>query len=82
SGRELSLPGKISLSLFPDIALEFGPAMLGNAAGFGSEPMLQLERVRLGVKLRPLFAKRVEVSRAEVTRPAIRLQVDKDGRDN
>jgi AsmA protein len=82
TGRELLLPGKISLSLFPDIALEFGPAMLGNAAGFGADPMLQLERVRLGVKLRPLFSKRVEVSSAEIIRPVIRLQVDKGGHDN
>ena len=82
TGRELSLPGKISLSVFPDIALQFGPAMLGNAAGFGSEPMLRVERVRLGVKLRPLFARRVEISSVEVIRPDIRLQVDRSGRDN
>jgi AsmA protein len=82
TGRELALPGKISLSLFPDIALSFGPATLGNASGFGTEPMLQLERVRLGVKLRPLFSKRVEVSSVEIARPVVRLQVDKSGRDN
>ena len=82
TGRELSLPGKISLSLFPDIALQFGPAVLGNAAGFGSEPMLQVERVRLGVKLRPLLAKRVEIASVEIVRPDIRLQVDRSGRDN
>ena len=82
TGRELALPGKISLSLLPDIALQFGPATLGNANGFGSEPMLQLERVRLGVRLRPLFSKRVEVSSVEIDHPVVRLQVDKSGRDN
>jgi len=82
TGRELSLPGKISLSVFPDIALEFGPALLGNAPGFGAEPMLQLQRVRLSVRLRPLFAKRLEVSGVEIIRPEILLQVDKTGRDN
>lgn len=82
TGRELALPGKISLSVFPDIALAFGPATLGNASGFGAEPTLQLEHVRLGVKLRPLFSKRVEVSTVEVTHPVVRLQVDKAGRDN
>lgn len=81
-GRELSLPGRISLSFYPDIALQFGPAMLGNAPGFGSEPMLQIEGVRLGLKLWPLFSKRVEVTGATISRPVVRLQVDAAGRDN
>jgi AsmA protein len=34
TGRELALPGKITLSVFPWIALELGPASRGNAPGF------------------------------------------------
>jgi AsmA protein len=82
TGRELELPGKLSLALFPNIALEFGPATLGNAPGFGAEPMLTVERVRLGVKLLPLLHKRVEVDTAEFTRPDLRLTVNAQGGDN
>jgi AsmA protein len=82
TGRELQLPGDIHLSVFPNIALSFGPATLGNARGFGGEPMLSIDKVRLGVKLMPLLARRVEVTTAELTRPQLKLQVDKGGRDN
>ena len=82
TGRELQLPGDIHLSVFPNIALSFGPATLGNARGFGGEPMLSIDKVRLGVKLMPLLARRVEVSTAELMRPRLKLQVDKTGRDN
>jgi AsmA protein len=82
TGRELALPGALKLSLFPSIALEFGPASLGNAAGFGNQPMVSVERVKLGVRLSPLLHKRVEVESVEVTRPVVALAVDAQGRDN
>src|SRR5258706_7029271 len=82
TGRELQLQGDIHLSVFPNIALSFGPATLGNASGFGAQPMVAIEKVRLGVKLGPLLARRVEVTTAELTQPVLRLQVDKAGRDN
>jgi AsmA protein len=82
TGRELQLQGDIHLSLFPNIALQFGPATLGNASGFGAQPMLSIEKVRLGIRLRPLLARRVEVTTAELTRPELQLQVNKTGGDN
>jgi AsmA protein len=82
TGRELQLQGDIHLSLLPNIALQFGPATLGNANGFGAQPMLSIEKVRLGIKLRPLLARRVEVATAELTRPELLLQVNATGGDN
>ncbi len=82
TGRELQLQGDIHLSLLPNIALQFGPATLGNADGFGAQPMLSIEKARLGVKLRPLLSRRIEVTTAELTQPVLRLQVNKAGRDN
>jgi AsmA protein len=82
TGRQLELPGKLSLAVFPRIALEFGPATLGNAPGFGAEPMLAVERVRLGLRLMPLLHRRIEVDTAEFTRPALHLAVDAHGHDN
>jgi AsmA protein len=82
TGRALQLQGDIKLSVWPNIALEFGPATLGNAAGFGAEPMLSVQRVRLGVKLTPLLHKRVEVAAAELRTPVVRLMVNESGADN
>lgn len=36
TGRDLSLKGAIKLSVFPWVALELGPASLGNPPGFGA----------------------------------------------
>jgi AsmA protein len=44
--------------------------------------MLSVEKVRLGVKLRPLLARRIEIVTAELTRPQLLLAVNRDGRDN
>jgi AsmA protein len=82
TGHALQLQGDIRFSVWPRIALEFGPATLGNAPGFGAEPLLSVERVRLGVKLAPLLHKRVEVDRAELLSPVVRLMVSESGADN
>jgi AsmA protein len=42
TGRELKLDGDIKLSVFPWIALELGPATLGNPPGFGDQPFRRL----------------------------------------
>ena len=55
TGRTLSLPGKLKLSVFPWVAVETGEASLGNPEGFGDEPFLTLKRASLSVKLMPLL---------------------------
>ena len=82
TGRELSLPGELKLSLYPWIAVELGPASLGNAPGFGAQPMLEIAHARLGVKLMPLLSRRVEIGSIELDAPVVRLSVDAQGRDN
>ena len=44
TGRELTLSGDLKLSVFPWIALESGPASLGDAPGFGPEPFVSIQR--------------------------------------
>ncbi|HLJ21346.1 MAG TPA: AsmA family protein, partial [Stellaceae bacterium] len=50
TGRQLELPGDIKLSIFPWIALELGPARLGNPPGFGTEPFAELQHAALRVR--------------------------------
>ena len=55
TGRELQLPGDIKLSVFPWVALEVGPARLGNPPGFGDEPFVAFAHATVRVKLLPLL---------------------------
>jgi AsmA protein len=82
TGRELALPGKLSLAIFPWIAIETGEASLGNPAGFGSEPFLTLKRAKLSVKLMPLLKKQLEIGRIEVDGLDLRLVQDANGKGN
>src|SRR5690606_27631621 len=82
TGRELSLPGELKLSLFPWIAIETGEAALGNPPGFGDEPFLTLRRAKLSVKLLPLLRRQLEVGRIEIDGLDLRLRQDATGKGN
>jgi AsmA protein len=82
TGRSLSLPGKLKLSVFPWISLQTGEASLGNPAGFGDEPFLTLKRASLSVKLLPLLHKQLEVGRIEIDGLDLRLKQNAAGKGN
>lgn len=82
TGRELVLKGDIKLSVFPWIALELGPASLGNPPGFGEEPFLAFNHAAVRVKLLPLLAKRLEIARVELDGLDLRLRKNAQGTGN
>jgi len=82
TGRTLSLPGELKLSLFPWLAVQTGKASLGNPAGFGDQPFLTLQRASLRVKLLPLLRKQLEVGRIEIDGLDLRLKQDAAGKGN
>ena len=82
TGRELTLSGDLKLSVFPWIALESGPASLGDAAGFGPEPFVSIRDARVGVRLLPLLSGKVEVGNVRLDGARIRLITDENGRNN
>ncbi|HSG65084.1 MAG TPA: AsmA family protein, partial [Gammaproteobacteria bacterium] len=82
TGRQLTLEGDLSLSVFPWIAIELGRASLGDAPGFGDEPFVAIERARLGVRLIPLLSGRVEVGDLLLDQPRLKLVTDARGRNN
>jgi AsmA protein len=82
TGRELKLSGDIKLSVFPWVALELGPASLGNPPGFGDEPFLSLGHASIRVKLLPLLRKRLEVGRIEIDGLDLRLRKNAEGKGN
>lgn len=83
TGRELDIQGDISLTLFPWLAVQIGPASLGNAEGFSNERFLAFDNASLSVKLMPLiFRQRVEVGTAELDGLRVNLEVAANGSTN
>jgi len=82
TGRDLTLKGDIKLAVFPWIALELGPASLGNPEGFGTEPFLSLQKAALRVKLLPLLHRELQVGRIEIEGLDLRLKKNAAGKGN
>jgi AsmA protein len=82
TGRELALPGDVRLSVFPWVALELGPASLGNPPGFSAEPFAAVEHAALRVKLLPLLRRQMQIGRIEIEGLDLRLQRNAAGKGN
>lgn len=81
-GRTLSLDGELKLSVFPWLALQSGPASLGDAPGFGEEPFISIQEARISAKLLPLLRGRFEIGALRLAGARIRLITDAQGRNN
>jgi AsmA protein len=66
TGRSLQIGGRMSLRLFPWLAISISDVQLGNPPDYGSEPFLRIRRASVGVRLLPLLRRRLEVSRIAV----------------
>jgi AsmA protein len=82
TGRELLLPGDIKLAVFPWVALELGPASLGNPPGFSAAPFAAVKHAAIRVKLLPLLRKQLQIGRVEVDGLDLRLYKNPQGKGN
>ncbi len=82
TGRELSIPGEIELSVFPWLGVQLGEVSLGNAAGFGDQPMARIKQMDVRVKLLPLFKKEVQIAHVTLDGLALDLQRNTKGQTN
>lgn len=82
TGRELTIAGNLDFSVFPWLAVEVEDLSLGNAEGFGEQPMAKIGSARLGVALMPLFNKRVSIDQVTLDGLVLELAVDAQGRGN
>lgn len=55
TGRSFAITGNIGLSYYPWLGLEAEGITLGNAKGFGKEPMVHMDKVALRIKTLPLL---------------------------
>ncbi len=83
TGRELTIEGDISLDFFPWLAVEVGSSTLGNAEGFGEEPMARFDRASLSVRLLPAIIKQdIVVGGVDIEGLQLNLAVDRAGNSN
>ena len=77
-GREVTL-GSLRVDLWRGIGAEARGIQIAQAPGFGSEPFLTADALRVRVQLLPLFRGQVKVSTAVLEHPRIRLLHARDG---
>jgi AsmA protein len=82
TGRDFKLTGDLKLSVFPWLAVQVGPAALGNAPGYGDTPMVAINGAKLGVRLMPLLHSKVEIDAVELDAPRFVLIKNADGGNN
>ncbi|MFI5340895.1 MAG: AsmA family protein [Candidatus Methylomirabilales bacterium] len=77
-GREVTL-GSLRVDLWRGIGAEARGIQIAQAPGFGSEPFLTADALRVRVQLLPLLRGQVKVSTAVLEHPRIRLLHARDG---
>ena len=83
TGRDLTIEGDLSLSIFPWLAIEVGRTELGNAAGFSDEPFMRFEEASLSVRMLPLIlSQETTVGTASIEGLVVNLEVAADGTTN
>lgn len=80
-GREVTL-GALRVSLWRGVGAEARGIRVGQASGFGTEPLLSAEALRVRVELLPLLRGQVKVASAVLERPHVRLVRGGGGRWN
>jgi AsmA protein len=78
-GREVTL-GALRFSLWQGIGAEATGVQVAQAPGFGAEPFLTAEAMRVRLQFLPLLQGQVKVASAVLERPRIRMMRAQDGR--
>ena len=82
TGRELSIPGNIKLSIFPWLGAAIGPMSLSNAPGFGNTPFASINETDVHVKFWPLLRGKIEVGKVKLGGLNLDLERDASGQNN
>ena len=81
--RAVSL-NSIDLSIFPTLAIEVDGLTVSNriGQGFSKDPMLQLDKLLLDVRLIELLKGNLEISTVTLEHPRLLVEVNKEGESN
>ncbi len=82
TGRDLSITGDVSPSLYPVLGATVTQATLSNADWASDENLFSVGEATLGVRVMPLLSGRIEIEEIRLTDAAIALEVSADGEPN
>ncbi|MBT5032655.1 MAG: AsmA family protein [Proteobacteria bacterium] len=82
TGRDLTLDGDLSLSVFPWLGVSTGAVSFSQPAGIDAPDMLSVEAVDLRVKLLPLLQSKVEVATIILSEPQLHIVVSESGQSS
>ncbi|MDJ0825231.1 MAG: AsmA family protein [Rhodobacter sp.] len=82
TGRAMTLEGDIRPTLWPELGITTGRVTVANADWSDNGPMLQAERLSIGVDMAALFGRDIKIQRIEADAPEILLETAADGRTN
>lgn len=82
TGRQLTINGSVGVSFWPVLGLQADDASLSNVQGGRAPALAAMERINVGVEIRPLFNRDVIVRQLVLQKPRIALEIDAQGRPN
>ena len=82
TGRQLSIPGEIKLSVFPWLGLELGEMALANPPGFDESPFVKIQKADVRVDLLALLKTEVKVGELVLDGLSLNLLKTKTGETN
>jgi AsmA protein len=80
SGRDLTIAGPTSFSLYPNLSVAMRDVALSGPPGMAGRPAVSIELLEATISLWPLLQRRVELERLVLRQPVIELRVDSEGR--
>ena len=81
-GRDVTLKGDASLSIFPVIAARVDGVEIANPDGFSDPVMIEAGSLQASIKILPLLSQRVEIAQIALDDATVRLERLADGRVN
>ncbi len=82
TGRDLTIRGDVGVSYWPVLGLRALDVTLSNVEGGRAPAFIAADEIDIGVELRPLLDRQVNVRRLVFQRPRIALEVDAEGQPN
>lgn len=82
TGQEVVLEGELGVSVFPWLGFYARGVTLGNAPGFGPEPMLTASSLSARIRVIPLFSRRLSLDMVEFKDATVSLRIDATGAGN
>lgn len=82
TGRDLTIQGDIGWSFFPRLGFSLGETQLSNAQGFQASFFAKVEAIDVGLQIKPLFQRKVELDVMVLKGMTANLEINRDGTSN